>query len=269
MPNLQIYLFAFLSIVSVVHLPSVMGAKISLPIIAPLLLRSISLKVSTISTQTYLAYTQELTTTTTATALTKTEVYVNITQIYDNVGAGDMQNSLVSQSVARNVLSMCIGVIPARDIRIPKLYSHTLKQTAVVFEVLGRLEELGFNNTASYAFTTWLQKNISSCISSGSYTAALKAEGQAAGINVFSKAKVISQPTYATPRIVYAETYTPSSVPSGLPTAEPTWGKCQGGAWTATGCICVLYYVIVFHVFCHCACSEWYTYNMSVCGDVG
>ncbi len=187
-----------------------------------------------------------------APTITSTDVYVNITFQYDNVGANEIRQSQSAQNASIYATSLALPGIPPNQIRIMSIVEVvtglpnrvlrkilTLQQeqlqsmselvsfyTIITFEVLGHLEPLGFNNTATFSFMVWLKKLMTNNVASGEYTTNLKAAGVAYGVVGATKmASVLNKPIYATPVTVYAQTYAPSAVPSGEPTSLPTWGK--------------------------------------------
>jgi hypothetical protein len=190
-------------------------------------------------------------------------VWLNISFIFENVGAGDVQGSPAAQEAAKLAMSQATeGVIPPKQISIVRvvllasrrflreentnmgnnefLWRQRNKEThrqlgtvysELTFQLLGRLEEIvkieemWLNNTATQTYVNWIKRTVTKNVREDAYTSNLKTAGAAAGVNVFMFAKVSILPTFSEPVTVYASTYAPSFLPTGAPSAAPTWGE--------------------------------------------
>jgi hypothetical protein len=180
-------------------------------------------------------------------------VRVNVSQVFENVGAGDVQGSAAAQEAAKLAMSqVTVNNIPPEQISIMSIESvsgrrlllesselseHTevahrelaTSYTRITFELSANLEEIGFTNKESQRYVSWLKNQVERSVREDTYTARLRAAGLSAGINVFSFVKVSQVPSYSTPLVVFVATYAPSLFVSNIPTAVPSMGLVNLG----------------------------------------
>jgi hypothetical protein len=186
-------------------------------------------------------------------------VRVNVSQVFENVGAGDVQGSAAAQEAAKLAMSQAtrnliaphqVGIVsieamsrrrfllgpnqpyfPSQsDVKQLKWMAQSQAKghrqlgtvyTKITFSMLATMENLGLNNTSAETFLTWLRRDISGAVKDESFTWFIKIAGEAAGINIFNFAKVLEEPTYSEPAVVYVATFAPTTSPTLRPIAKP------------------------------------------------
>merc|ERR1712000_505356 len=150
---------------------------------------------------------------------------------FDDVSADEMRNDTASQQAAISAMSLSMSGVPASQISIKsiedastrRMFRRSLQSSGaeVTFNVVAKLEQLGYKSTEGDAAYSSLTNQISQSVSSGEFQQNLKAAGQTVGVTTFDNAKVQKTPTYSEPVVIAVVTVQPTSFPTSAPTLTP------------------------------------------------
>merc|ERR1712000_450420 len=147
-----------------------------------------------------------------ADAETETLLDFDTVNTFDDVSADEMRNDTASQQAAISAMSLSMSGVPASQISIKsiedastrRMFRRSLQSSGaeVTFNVVAKLEQLGYKSTEGDAAYSSLTNQISQSVSSGEFQQNLKAAGQTVGVTTFDNAKVQKTPTYSEPVVI-------------------------------------------------------------------